>query len=289
MIGALFAALAVIEVGWQWQAALGRVALVLSLGSVLFMLPRAVSLPATGDFWWTTVLERYAVYCIPYPLVGSLVISRVHRWIPAISCAAVAACLALVWPSLLGQMRDQTAAVLRHELGVPSSMLYAVGSLGAQPTDGYFYDGSALTLTYRIPGYGDPDSTWTYTTVVDGKTETVRSHDYLGYDLVLSVFPARAATPCTDISVALSNAVGGGSNSDATCQPEPGGRWQYNDGAYGDITQIETADGYFIALAVNSQASGLTAQFAPLFASLHHPTDAQLISAGLSEPFSPVA
>lgn len=59
-------------------------------------------------------------------------------------------------------MRGQTATVLRNELGVPDSMLYTVGALGAQTTDGYFYDGSALSLTYRLKGYSDLNSTSTH-------------------------------------------------------------------------------------------------------------------------------
>jgi hypothetical protein len=290
VIGAFFTALAVLNMGWRWQPALGRVALVLSFGSVVFMLPHAVSLPATGEFWWATVLERYAVYCIPYPFTGWLIVPRGHLWIPAVSCIAVATCLTLVWLSLLNHMREQTATALRHELGVPDSMLYAIGTLGAQTTDGYFYDGSALSLTYRIKGYSDPNSTSTYSITVNGKVETVTSHDYLGWDLVLAVFPAKDATPCLDIVSALENAVGGGTRSEATCGRESSGRWQYTDGLSGDMTQIEIADGYFIALTVNSQASGLTAQFAPLFASLRHPTDAQLVSIGLSDAqLSPLA
>ena len=100
-------------------------------GSVVFLLPNAVNPPATGDFWWAGVLEKYALSCAPYPLVGWLVMPGIRRRLAVEVCAALTAIAALLWPTLLGALRDQTADVLRRELGLPSSMLYVLALPGA--------------------------------------------------------------------------------------------------------------------------------------------------------------
>ena len=185
------------------------------------MLPHALSLPATGDFWWPTVVERYALYCLPYPPVG---------W--------------LVAPG-----------------GLPTSCAVS-----------------------------DPKSESATTSTVNGHTVTMTSSDYAGFDVSLTIIPARDATPCIDVGEALLDSVGGVFDShEITCQRESDGRWQYGSGPFEDLTQIERVGGYFIALTVNFQAEGLEAHFNALFAGLHHPDDAGLVAIGLSHALpSPV-
>ena len=120
-LGALFVAVGVVFMHWTRQAALWRAALVLVCGSVVFLLPNSVNPPATADFWWANVLEKYAASCVPYPCVGWLVMPGIRRRLAVEVCAALAAVTALVWPALLDALRDQTADVLRRELALPQS------------------------------------------------------------------------------------------------------------------------------------------------------------------------
>lgn len=213
-------------------------------------------------------LERYAVYCVPYPFVAWLVECRRPQRIPGLACIAVAGSLVLGWPWLHDRLHNQTADVLRHELGVPGPMLYTVDSPGAQPVGGYFLDDSGLSETYRIAGYSDPSNA-----------------DYPGYDLVLTVFPVSAASPCGVIGNLLLDTTGtiGGDPQSTTCATQANGMWSYGDGL-DDTTQIKRDAGYFVALTATDTASGLSSRFPAMFANLHHPSNAQLVAIGLAGP-----
>jgi hypothetical protein len=266
---------------WSLSRTAIRVAALIVLGSVLFTLPDSVDLPTTGDFWWTTGLERYAVYCIPYPFAAWLIDSRRQHWIPALTCAAVGGALVLAWPQLHSRLQNQTAAVLRRELGVPTAMVYTVNYPGAQPFGGYFVDDSGLSESYNIAGYADLGNGDPYDSDSSGDP-------YLGYDLVLTIFPGSAASPRPVIANLLMDSTGfSGDPTSSSCRSQGDGAWIYNDD-YQGATQIKREAGYFIAVTATAQAPSLEAQFPTLFASLRHPTAAQIVAIGLSGPPSPL-
>jgi hypothetical protein len=115
---------------WRRPEARVRVAALIVLGSVLFALPDTLDLPTIGDLWWRTGLERYLVYCVPFPFAAWLIVSTVRRWVPSLvptlTCAALAGGLTLAWPWLHESLQNQTAAVMRREMRVPGPMLYTV-------------------------------------------------------------------------------------------------------------------------------------------------------------------
>lgn len=261
---AMLARVGVVAMGWRWHLSALRVALALSFGSALFLLPDWLALPVTGDFWWRTGLERFAVCCIPYPLLARLVMPHERRWRSAALCAGVAACLVLAWPSLANRMLSQTATEIRHEIGAPDSMLYTVDIGGVRGDGGFSYSDGAADIGYDVAGYVD--------------AAELHPVAYLGYDLTLTVFPVESASPCSAAFEDFGEAAGLW-NTPPKCSRGPDGRWQYTD-VLGDETQMEIVGGDYVALTVTFQAPRLKTRFGALFASLHHPDTAELVTLG---------
>jgi hypothetical protein len=288
LLGVLFLRAVVVLDQLPWRSALPKVVAVLIGGGVLFMLPRLLALPAPGDFWWRTDLERYAVYCVPFPLAAGLVFSRPgRRRFYAVVCAVAAACLVVsAWPKLHLGATAQTAAVLNRELGLPAAALYTVGIPGAHPTDGYYADDGAVSIAYTIDGYRHPTGTYTDVTVSGTQTSATTFPVYIGYDVALTVYPAQANSPCPTIDGNLFSTLPdlySGGTDDGPCRQLPNGRWQYS--AQGDtvhLTEVERIGDFYVALTVNTQTTGLARQLPLLFAGLHHPDAGELVALGLS-------
>ena len=267
---ALFVLVGVHYIHWTWRNALWRVLLVLLVGSVVFLLPNSLNLPATGDFWWATVLEKYAISCLPYPLVGWLVMPGIRRRLAVEVCVLVTAGLALTWPALLRGLRAQTADVLRHEIGVPPSMLYVLEMPGAKPVTGYFYQDPAAWLGYRLPASAH---------------QAAANGPDLGYDVTIEVFPATKSSPCSQLPDILDD-VDGFDRRGMSCGQTAAGHWQAADDgtfeALDDMTEVEVIDGDYVALTIGQKSRAFDDEFAVLFADLRHPTSAQFVEIGLA-------
>lgn len=242
----LFGLVAVHHMRWSWRSALWRVAAVFLAGSIVFLLPNSLNPPSTGDFWWTTVLEKYALSCLPYPFVGWLVMPGIRRRLAVEVCVLLTAALALTWPVLLRGMRAQTADVLRHELGLPQSMLYVLEMPGAKNVGGYFYDDPAVSLSYRLPAAAHqaaPD-------VPD-----------LGYDVDVAVFPATKSSPCAQLPDILFS-IDGFDRRGMSCAQTAAGVWRAaDDGTFetlDDLTEVELIDGDYVALTIGQQTRSST-------------------------------
>jgi hypothetical protein len=276
VLAASFVATGVFFMHWTWRASLWRAVVVLLVGSVVFLLPNAVNPPATGDFWWSTVLEKYAVSCLPYPFIGWLVMPGIRRRLAVEVCTLLAAGMALGWPVLLRAMQDQTADVLRRELALPPSMLYVLDMPGAKTVHGYRYDEPAVSLGYRLPG--------------SGPAITAGSPD-LGYDVDIVVFPAARPSPCAELPAILAS-VDGFSRQGMSCARTAAGLWRAADDgtfeALDDATEVELVDGEYVAVTVGRQSGQFDGEFAVLFADLRHPTSAQLVQVGLAGGPSPL-
>lgn len=278
VLAALFVAAGIGVLHWTWRAALCRAAAVIVFGSVVFVLPNAVNLPATGDFWWATVLEKYAVSCLPYPFVGWLVMPGIRRRLAVEVCVVLTACLALVWPALLRAMRDQTADVLRRELALPQSMLYVLDMPDARTVNGYHYTQPAVSLGYRLPR----DT---------AKTSAALDHPDPGYDVDIAVYPATDSSPCTELPKVLLG-VDGFERTGMSCAAEADGVWRASEtgkfGTLDDVTEIELIDGDYVAVTIGQQSRQFDGEFPVLFADLRHPTSAQLVTVGLAGGPSPL-
>ncbi|WP_034268226.1 hypothetical protein [Actinospica robiniae] len=270
VLAALFVLVGVHYIHWTWRHALWRVLLVLLAGSVVFLLPNSLNLPATGDFWWATVLEKYAISCLPYPLVGWLVMPGIRRRLAVEVCVLVAAALALTWPALLRGMRAQTADVLRHEINVPPSMLYVLEMPGAKTVAGYFHQNPAAWLGYRLPASAHQAAT-------DGPD--------LGYDVTITVFPATKSSPCSQLPDILEK-VDDFDRRGMSCGQTAPGHWEAaDDGTFetlDDATEVEVVGGDYVALTIAQKSRAFDDEFAVLFADLRHPTSAQLVQIGLA-------
>lgn len=276
VLAALFVLVAIHFMRWPWRAALWRVSVVLLAGSVVFLLPNGLNPPATGDFWWTTVLEKYAISCLPYPFVAWLVMPGIRRRLAAEVCLLLTAALALTWPVLLRGMRAQTADVLRHELGLPQSMLYVLEMPGVKNVGGYFHDDPAVSLSYRLPGSAH---------------RAAADVPDLGYDVNIAVFPATKSSPCAQLPDILFS-VDGFDRRGMSCVQTAAGLWRaVDDGAFetlDDLTEVRIIDGDYVALTIGQQTGQFDDEFAVLFADLRHPTSAQLVEVGLDSAPSPL-
>jgi hypothetical protein len=199
--------------------------------------------------------------------VSWLVFSRAkHRLIPLAACVAAAVCLVTAWPKLIVGATAQSATALRGELGLPAASLYTVSIPHADPTDGYFADGTTVSVSYNVV---DPNKT---------------SARNVGFDLALTVYPAHGTSPCPDLSETLSNVLlsdAVGAPGAETCRTLPNGRWRYTSEFNPDyVTEVERAGGYYMALTVDAQ--DVTTPFPQLFADTHHPDSAELLAIGLN-------
>lgn len=276
VLAGLFVLIAIHYIHWTWRSALWRILLVLLAGSVVFLLPNSLNPPATGDFWWATVLEKYALSCLPYPFLGWLVMPGIRRRLAVEVCVLLAAALALTWPALLRGMRAQTADVLRRELAVPPSMLYVIDMPGAKPVRGYFYDMPAVSLGYRLP---------------QSTHEILPNAADLGYDVDIVVFPAAKSSPCSELPSILFH-IDGFSREGMSCTQTAAGQWRAADDgtfeALDDVTEVEQIDGDYVAVTIGQQSQQFDGEFAVLFADLRHPTSAQLVQVGLAGGPSPL-
>ncbi|ETA71093.1 hypothetical protein [Actinospica robiniae] len=259
-----------VAAGTQWHgagAASVRVLAVLLLGSVFFMLPRADSLAATGSITSWDVLTRWLLCCIPYPLVALLIHPSTHRYVRVAPVAGLV-CLALAWPQLLHHSIDTVAAQTRARFGIPGAMLLMVDPQSVSAFEGFGYSEGVLLSSY--------DS---------GGETPLPVPDYEADDLDMVVYKAEASTPCASIGKMIDSTVGDNGASDQSCLRLADGRWQYVGVPENTaVTQIELYDGYYVALTVDS--ASLTpipaSQLPALFATLHHPDNAELAALGES-------
>jgi hypothetical protein len=122
-------------------------------------------------------------------------------------------------------------------------------------------------------------------TTIGSQTELSTHPIYYGYDVALTVYPARGSSPCPDLAETLEPVlpVGFTGGIHETCVALPYGRWQDSSEYDDQVTQIERVNGFFIALTVNTQTARLVKQFRRLFAGLHHPNTDELVAIGLSD------
>lgn len=265
-----------VAAGKQWReahAVIARVLTVLLLGGVFFMLPRADTLAATGSITSWDVLVRWLLFCTPYPLVALLIHPSKLRYVRIVPMAGLV-CLALAWPHLLQHSIDAAAAQTRARLGIPGAMLLMVNPPPASVFEGFGYHEGTLWSTY--------DS---------GSEPILPVPDFEADDLDLVVYRAQAPTPCASIGHMITNTIGDNGAADQSCRRLADGRWQYiGIPEKTAVTQIELYDGYYVALTVDSASlAPIPASRLPsLFATLHHPGNAELAAVGESSDQGPL-
>ena len=258
----------------QASAVIVRVLAVLLLGGAFFMLPRADTLAATGSITTSwEVLARWLLCCIPYPLVALLVPPSTHRYVRIFPVAGLV-CLALAWPPLVQHSIDAAAAQTRARLGIPSVMLLMVNPPSASAFEGFGYSEGVLLSSY--------DS---------GGSLSLPVPDFEADDLDLVVYKAQASTPCASIGRMIYDTVGNDGAEDQSCRRLANGLWQYIGIPENTaVTDIELYDGYYVALTVDSASLAPipATQLPALFATLHHPGNAELAAIGESSDQGPL-
>ena len=248
------------------KAALLRALVILVVGSTLFVLPREATLAASGApvVSWTVDL-RWLICCVPYPLVADLIrpgCTRAGRAVPMASLAG----LALVWPLLLGEMTDVVAAQTRASLGVPDAMFLFVDPPAPISIRDSSYTDGVLSLDFdSLPPSTLPD------------------FDAGPDDLDMVVYPANADTPCMQIPVAVTNALGIGTAVPPSCRQMAPDRWQYTGVPdKTSTTQFERYGAYYVVLTVDreSQDPISPAGLPALFRTLHRPDTAEVAALG---------
>ena len=181
---------------------------------------------------------------------------------------ALGACLALAWPRLLQHSIDTVAAQTRARLGIPSAMLLMENPPPASAFEGFGYSEGVLSSTY--------DS---------GGEPMMPTPDYEADDLDLLVYKAQAPTPCASIGHVIADTIGDNGGDVQSCRRLADGRWQYIGVPESTaVTQIELYDGYYVALTVDSASLAPipVSRLSVLFATLHHPDNAELAAVGQS-------
>ena len=255
-----------VEVMPWWELA-GRAAVVLLGGSVLFMLPRFLTLPATGGFWQPSVVLRLLICCAPYPFVALLTRPR-QEFAVALGAWTGLAVIALSWPLALVEARDLAAQTVRIDLGGPSAMYLMIDTPAKYPADGYAREGSALWIAFDPNGGGGGLS----------------GLDYNPDDLDMYVLPADEATPCAVIDPIMAQAVGVNDVEPTACTQTSPGFWVVTGvPESGAVTDVERYRGYYVALSVDSGSNDPIPPSAlpGLFATLHPATDSELARAGV--------
>jgi hypothetical protein len=269
MIFGAFVSLTLDVEAWRRREVSARVAVVLVGSNVLFILPRSLTLPATGAFWQPSVLLRLLICVTPYPLVAWL--ARPHPAGRATTRAAWAAWagLALIatsWPALLVGTQDFAAQQVRREIGVPSAMFLTIDNPPRDPATGYIRSGDALWTPYDSaggPGAG--------------------GLDYDPDDLDMLVFPADEPTPCAVVGPLIQQAIGIEFPESDRCTHPSANLWSIPGAPEeGAVTDIERYQGYYISLSVDGASNDpLPASALPgLLATVHPASDAQIARTG---------
>ena len=252
---------------WPWHEIAGRVAVVLLGGSVLFMLPRFLTLSATGHFWQSSVLARLLICCAPYPFAALLAGPRQEFAVTLGAWVGLAA-IALGWPFVIVEVRVLAAQTVRLDEGVPSAMYLMINAPSQDPADGYAHSGSALWMPFDPSGGGGGDG----------------GLDYDPDDLDMYVFPAGEATPCTVTDPIMQQALGIGFGGSTRCTRTSPGFWVIMSAPeLGAVTEVERYRGYYVALSVDSASTHPIPPSAlpGIFATLHPASDAELARVGM--------
>ena len=250
-----------------------RAAAVLFGGSVLFMLPRFLTLPATGAPWQPSCVLRFLICCAPYPLAGWLAAPVRER---AVTVGAWSGLTAVVfaWPLLLTSMRSLAAEQVRGQIGVPAGMLLTIDAPAGRPADGYTRSGDAVWMSFD---YGGPNSSgfnWYWSYGPD--------------DLDMYVLPVASASPCAPVDALIDDAVGLQPRDDRSCARTAANLWvAQNTPEDGAVTDIEAYHGFYVALSADSgSADPVPPSALPgLFATLHPADDSELTAIGTPTSF----
>ena len=249
-----------------WRAIAPRAAVVLVGGSVLFMLPRFLTLPATGHIWQSSAVLRYFICCAPYPLLGWLAGPLRERAVTVAVSSGLAATV-LAWPLLIVSMRDLAAEQVRTEIGAPSSMLLTLHTPAAYPGGGYVRSGDVVWMSFDSAGANGGFS---------------MGQDYYPDDLDMYVFPVTAASPCSLINPIFQNTIGFDA-PDGVCTHTAANLWvARNTPEDGAVTDIEQYHGYYVALSVDAASTRPIPPSAlvSLLATAHPADDSELASVG---------
>ena len=268
LLATMFISLTLDVEAWPWWEVAGRIALVLLGGSVLFMLPRFLTLSAPGHFWQPSVLVRLLICCAPYPFAALLARPR-QEPVVAIGAWAGLAAIALGWPLVLVGMRVLAAQTVRIDIGAPSTMYLMISAPPRDPADGYAHSGSVLWMAFDADGGGGGAS----------------GLDYNPDNLDMYVFPADEATPCSVTDPLIQQAIGFDPGAPITgCAQTSPGFWVITSAPEpGAVTDVERYRGYYVALSVDSASNTPIPPSAlpGIFATLHPASDAELASAGM--------
>lgn len=247
------------------RAAVVRAVVIVLFGSALFVLPRSATLVAIGSPFSWTIYVRWLICAVPYPLVADLLRPggrRSGRITPLVGLI----CLALAWPLLMTGMIDAAAAQTRAALGAPDAMLLFVDPPAPESINAASYTKGTLLLEY-----GSEPLT------------NVPEYDRAFDDLDMVVFPARAATPCSSIDMALANVhIANPTSSGQSCTQLAPDLWQ-DTGLTGDSPiEIEKYAACYVTLILDgvSHEAISPASLPALFRAIHRADDAELAALG---------
>jgi hypothetical protein len=250
---------------WRQREVSIRVAAVLVGGSVLFVLPRFLTLAASGEFWQSSVVLRLLICTLPYPLVARLIRPRQQRGRAPGAWAALVV-IAASWPFLLAVTLSLSAQQVCHRAGEPRAMFLMINTPARYPASGYTRAGEVLWMAYDSAG---------------GPGES--GLDYDPDDLDMYIIPADQPTPCVAIGPDMQLALGIAFPESSRCTHPALNLWSIVDAPEdGAVTDIERYQGYYVALSVDAaSANPLSPSALPgLFATLHPATDAEIAHAG---------
>lgn len=246
---------------WTWLAiqterlfALSRrrcwvlVATVWGLGSIPWLLPLNLSLPAYVG--WAIETAAWLSLAAPFALIAVLVCPGVRR---LYRVAALLACVGLAagWPVLSDDLVHRAADEDRAALGAPADMYLLVEVPGHEPYP-YTYTGGVLQADYDVPG-------------VVGSSETS--------DLVLTVCPSNDPVDC-DWGETKIEKVG----LTTSCRPDSEGQWWCTDPVGATVLAVRYG-GLYVSVTVdpNSDAPIPTSQLGLIVKTLHRLDDRELL------------
>lgn len=226
------------------------VAAVLGVGSIPWLLPLNLSLPAHASAGVEAVAALVMV--VPFALIALSVcpgVGRVCRLAALLACVGLAAS----WPALSTGLVHRAASGDRAALGAPTDMYLLVDVPGHVPYP-YTYTGRVLQADYEAPGLSSP----------------MRDTD----DLLLTVCPASDPVDC---SWGRATVVSG--NASLSCRPESGGLWQCTD-QYADTTLTMYYDGVYLSLTVDpmSDTPVPASELDSIIKTLHRVDDRDLLN-----------
>ena len=219
------------------------------LGSIPWLLPASLSLPAHAGWGIeATVLVSMAV---PFGLIAVLVcpgVRGLYRGAALLACVGVAA----GWPALSNNLVHRAADGSRTALGAPAGIYLLVDVPGHKPY-AYTHTNGVLQADYEAPGFSSP------------MRDTV--------DLLLTVCPSSDPVDCDwgETKIASAGVV-------SSCTSESGGRWWCTD-PLGGTTLAVHYGGVYVSLSVDpsSETPVPASHLDQLIKTLHRANDRELL------------